>query len=154
MLALVDFPTEQEKGGPVPCEIVHISWLKEDLNTCFWPGNRNYASEFKLRSQPGDHWKDCKVKVKFVSEEIIEQPDAGNLVLDIPVASCTQTVIPSSTSNFMEEDTSSLLKALLTRLTRIELKIDNLSKDIQLLKKFPAVPTVKPQEYPDLPLTR
>ncbi|CAG7719543.1 unnamed protein product, partial [Allacma fusca] len=88
-----------------------------------------------------------------IFEEIIEQPDAGNLVLDIPVASCTRTVIPSSTSNFMEEDTSSLLKALLTRLTRMELKIDNLSKDIQLLKKLPAVPTVKPQEYPDLPLT-
>ncbi|CAG7825898.1 unnamed protein product [Allacma fusca] len=35
----------------------------------------------------------------------------------------------------------------------MELKIDKFSKDVQFLKIVPAVPTVKPPEYPDLPLT-
>ncbi|CAG7825897.1 unnamed protein product [Allacma fusca] len=45
------------------------------------------------------------VPESIFEEEIMEQPDAGNLVLDIPVASCSRTFIPSSTTNFIEEDT-------------------------------------------------
>ena len=69
MYALVYFVTEKSDDGSTPCEVVRFSWLSDDQDYCFWPGQNKYKSFMINAKCPFKDWLKCPVKVKFISGE-------------------------------------------------------------------------------------
>ncbi|CAG7830342.1 unnamed protein product [Allacma fusca] len=156
MFSLVDFAGEKDKDGTIPCEVVHFKWLSQDLKKCFWPRNKNYIQEFKRGGPPLFGWEECKVKTKFVSSVLSDVREfrakhlnstATDLEMDLSLISREIPTVMSEVTL-----TKILFKSVLTKLTRIERKVDDVSKAVDNLRVATSHIADKPECCPELPL--